>query len=209
MKGRTNYLCLHRFERLQEARGRAAASTSGAGSSAWRSGPRVTETGDRAEIEDLPDDLPLWTELAATSEQCLGRECPQLRRLLRHAHARARRRGRRRHRQPSPALRGRVGAPGRVRRSHSRVRPRRHRRSASARGRRHAVLRRRAQHVPRRRVRARCGAGGRRAAGRAPTLAVAIASATPSDVAAGRAAAVRRWRGSSCARRGGERSRRR
>ena len=38
---------------------------------------RETETGDRAEIDDLPDDLPLWTEIAATSENCLGRECPR------------------------------------------------------------------------------------------------------------------------------------
>jgi len=31
----------------------------------------------RAEIEDLPDDLRFWNDLTATSEQCLGRECPQ------------------------------------------------------------------------------------------------------------------------------------
>jgi ATP-dependent DNA helicase DinG len=37
----------------------------------------ATETGDRAEIEDLPDDLAFWNDLTATSEQCLGRECPQ------------------------------------------------------------------------------------------------------------------------------------
>ena len=75
MKGRTNYLCLHRFERLREAsagrldQDRYWLDRLGE----WRS---VTETGDRAEVEDLPDDLPLWQELTATSEQCLGRECP-------------------------------------------------------------------------------------------------------------------------------------
>jgi len=36
-----------------------------------------TATGDRAEIEDLPDDTPLWSELTANAEQCLGRECPR------------------------------------------------------------------------------------------------------------------------------------
>ena len=76
MKGRTNYLCLHRFERLQEA---AAGLTP---DERQRLGQIVewaaeTESGDRAEIEDLPDDLPLWAELSATSEQCLGRECPR------------------------------------------------------------------------------------------------------------------------------------
>jgi ATP-dependent DNA helicase DinG len=36
-----------------------------------------TTTGDRAEIEELPDDLPLWSEITATTEQCLGRDCPE------------------------------------------------------------------------------------------------------------------------------------
>ena len=75
MKGRTNFLCLHRFARLQEAE----AGLNGterrwlARIAEWA---KDTETGDRAEIEDLPDDLALWSELTATSEQCLGRECP-------------------------------------------------------------------------------------------------------------------------------------
>ena len=36
-----------------------------------------TETGDRAEIDDLPEDLPLWNEVAATAETCLGTDCPR------------------------------------------------------------------------------------------------------------------------------------
>ncbi len=77
MKGRTNYLCLHRFERLLEV-----APSLGAGERGWMA--RVEEwaadtaTGDRAEIDDMPDDLPLWTELTANAEQCLGRECPRV-----------------------------------------------------------------------------------------------------------------------------------
>jgi ATP-dependent DNA helicase DinG len=76
MKGRTNYLCLHRFEHVLEVlpalspdeqdRMRQIAE--------WAC---VTETGDRAEIEDLPEDSPLWQDVTATSEQCLGRECPR------------------------------------------------------------------------------------------------------------------------------------
>jgi ATP-dependent DNA helicase DinG len=76
MKGRSNYLCLHRFERLKEAK--AGLSSDEARTlrqiSEWA---QETDTGDRSEIEDLPDDLPLWTELSATTEQCLGRECPR------------------------------------------------------------------------------------------------------------------------------------
>lgn len=73
MKGRTNYLCLHRFERLAQAIAaphpdRYWLDRIGE----WR---EETDTGDRAEIDDLPDALPLWSELTATHEQCLGREC--------------------------------------------------------------------------------------------------------------------------------------
>jgi ATP-dependent DNA helicase DinG len=75
MKGRTNYLCLHRYERLREAVTPASQD--------WHWLERVAEwlphtaTGDRAEIDDLPDNLPLWQDLTATHEQCLGRDCLQ------------------------------------------------------------------------------------------------------------------------------------
>jgi ATP-dependent DNA helicase DinG len=76
MKGRTNYLCLHRFTRLKEA---ASAADTGEGEwlariDEWAG---ATDTGDRAEIDDMPDDLALWSELSATSDQCLGRDCPE------------------------------------------------------------------------------------------------------------------------------------
>ena len=76
MKGRTNYLCLHRFERVQEAEaGLPAADRAWLNRIAeWAA---VTPTGDRAEIEDLPDELPFWSEVSATADQCLGRDCPK------------------------------------------------------------------------------------------------------------------------------------
>lgn len=76
MKGRANYLCRHRHARLQDVRGAMTDEET-----RWMDiideWLPATETGDRAEIADLPDHLPFWTELTATSEQCLGRECPQ------------------------------------------------------------------------------------------------------------------------------------
>ena len=76
MKGRGNYLCRHRFEALKDA---AAVQTSAeretiAMIDEWS---RQTETGDRAEMEDLPEDFLLWPDIAATSENCLGAECPR------------------------------------------------------------------------------------------------------------------------------------
>ena len=82
MKGRGNYLCLHRFESFRE--GAKSATLQLFGESAaqiflpiideWS---KRTETGDRAEIADLPEDLPFWGEIAATSENCIGTECPR------------------------------------------------------------------------------------------------------------------------------------
>src|SRR5262245_59268496 len=57
MKGRTNFLCLHRFGQLKEAEAGLSLSDR-----AWlqriMEWAGATETGDRAEIEDLPDDAP-------------------------------------------------------------------------------------------------------------------------------------------------------
>ena len=112
----------------------------------WAAG---TETGDRAELEDLPEDLPFWSEVSATAETCLGTECPRyddcfVTRMRQRAAAVGHR-----HRQSSPAVRG-CGRPAkRVRRGDSRVRQRDRRRGAPARGRGHAVLRLRRQQLPR------------------------------------------------------------
>ena len=36
-----------------------------------------TETGDRAELETLPDEAGFWPEIAAATENCVGSECPR------------------------------------------------------------------------------------------------------------------------------------
>jgi ATP-dependent DNA helicase DinG len=75
MKGRANYLCLRRLDQMNDA-----LPVSGTGAVLLpmiREWAARTETGDRAEIEDLPEDLPFWNELAATAETCLGSECPR------------------------------------------------------------------------------------------------------------------------------------
>ncbi|HEX2444619.1 MAG TPA: ATP-dependent DNA helicase [Vicinamibacterales bacterium] len=76
MKGRGNYLCLHRFDefranptfRMIEERGHLSALEQ------WA---RTTDTGDRAELESLPEDLSFWSDVAATSDHCLGSGCPR------------------------------------------------------------------------------------------------------------------------------------
>ncbi len=36
-----------------------------------------TDTGDRAELEELPEDLPFWNEVSAKADTCVGAECPR------------------------------------------------------------------------------------------------------------------------------------
>jgi ATP-dependent DNA helicase DinG len=76
MKGRANYLCLHRLDQLSNS----ALAESGGGAvflPIIRDWSATTETGDRAEIEDLPEDIAFWNEVSATAETCLGTECPR------------------------------------------------------------------------------------------------------------------------------------
>ena len=75
MKGRANYLCLHRLDQLS---GDALAASGGAVFlPIIRDWSATTETGDRAEIEDLPEDLAFWNEVSATADTCLGTDCPR------------------------------------------------------------------------------------------------------------------------------------
>ena len=76
MKGRANYLCLHKLDQLAgDARtGMVAENVFLPIIRRWST---ETETGDRAELTDLPEDLPFWSDVAATAETCLGTECPR------------------------------------------------------------------------------------------------------------------------------------
>ncbi len=69
LKGRNNYLCLHRLDGLRFNDDRFALVR------AWA---EVTDQGDLAEL-DVPENWALRSDITATSETCLGGECPRLR----------------------------------------------------------------------------------------------------------------------------------
>ncbi|HDR17118.1 MAG TPA: ATP-dependent DNA helicase, partial [Desulfobacteraceae bacterium] len=75
MKGRRNYLCLYRFERVFSERLFPAAAGVKKRIERWLSATRFA---DRAELPWMADGDPLWDELSASSEQCLGGDCPFL-----------------------------------------------------------------------------------------------------------------------------------
>ena len=75
MKGRSNYVCLHRMKK-------AAGTPMLEGLEEVdyfdqiRKWAGESETGDRAELTDLPEDLPFWPQIDARAETCLGQKCP-------------------------------------------------------------------------------------------------------------------------------------
>lgn len=81
MKGRNNYLCrqklydltsqpvLNGLEEIEQYRHIAE----------WE---QHTETGDRAELSQLPESAPLWHKLDARSDRCTGMKCPQFSRCF-------------------------------------------------------------------------------------------------------------------------------
>ena len=70
MKGRANYVCLHRLDQARASMPPGMLDSL----AAWA---ESTDTGDRAELEHLPDDSGIWSEISATAETCLGTDCPQ------------------------------------------------------------------------------------------------------------------------------------
>ena len=78
VKGRHNYLCLLRHQRRAVAPELPQLSAHDAMERIddWLAS---TGTGDRAELTGLPDDWPLWRELDAGAETCVGTSCPRWR----------------------------------------------------------------------------------------------------------------------------------
>lgn len=73
LKGRGNYLCLHRLARaeadVREPRRRGDVAR-------VRDWSRRTRTGDIAEVTDVAEDAEVWSLVTSTTDNCLGAECP-------------------------------------------------------------------------------------------------------------------------------------
>jgi ATP-dependent DNA helicase DinG len=75
MKGRENYLCRRRFHifNQQPLFKVFEEASSFKEVSAWAS---RTKTGDRAELDGIPEDYSAWAEICCSRDHCLGAECP-------------------------------------------------------------------------------------------------------------------------------------
>lgn len=72
LKGRANYLCLHRLN-LTEASGDLYLAPKLRAVRDWAT---RTKTGDLGEFGDIGDGDALWPRITSTTDNCLGQECP-------------------------------------------------------------------------------------------------------------------------------------
>ncbi|MDA1107843.1 MAG: ATP-dependent DNA helicase [Proteobacteria bacterium] len=75
LKGRANYLCLHRLE-LTEQQQRYHAPAQAAELARIRAWAGQTQSGDIAELSDIREDSALWPQVTSTADNCLGQQCP-------------------------------------------------------------------------------------------------------------------------------------
>lgn len=76
LKGRANYICLHRLHGLVQGRAHAGRGLSGE-LLAIEATSRGSPTGERADVPGVAEDHPVWTEVTATADNCLGSACPR------------------------------------------------------------------------------------------------------------------------------------
>jgi ATP-dependent DNA helicase DinG len=77
LKGRANYLCLHRLDLAeQQAVARGLSREVAIAIPGVRAWSRTTRRGDIAEYASLAEGAPVWPWVTSTRDNCLGPECP-------------------------------------------------------------------------------------------------------------------------------------
>lgn len=74
LKGRANYLCLHRLDQTVRE-GRFASNEEVEQLASIRAWSARTRRGDRMELTDVSEGSSLWPRVTSTAENCLGSEC--------------------------------------------------------------------------------------------------------------------------------------
>ena len=74
LKGRANYICHHHLERTQSD-GRFATREDVRHLGKIAQYARVTQSGDRSGLADVPENAPIWMQVTSTRDNCLGQEC--------------------------------------------------------------------------------------------------------------------------------------
>ena len=75
LKGRNNYVCHYHLE-LAQSDGRFATREDVRHLSKIVQYAKVTQSGDRSGLADVPENAPVWMQVTSTRDNCLGQECP-------------------------------------------------------------------------------------------------------------------------------------
>ena len=75
LKGRANYVCVYRLRRAA-AEARLPTREQALQLRRIERFAAVSDTGDRADLADVPEDAPVWAHATSTRENCLGQSCP-------------------------------------------------------------------------------------------------------------------------------------
>ena len=74
LKGRANYVCLYRMKRAG-SEGRFASREEIAQLQKIERFAATSVTGDRADLAEVPEDAPVWSQATSTRDNCLGAKC--------------------------------------------------------------------------------------------------------------------------------------
>ena len=75
LKGRSNYLCHYHLQHTQSD-GRFATREDVRHLSRITQYAKVTQSGDKSGLADVPENAPIWMQVTSTRDNCLGQECP-------------------------------------------------------------------------------------------------------------------------------------
>jgi ATP-dependent DNA helicase DinG len=76
LKGRSNYVCHYHLERAQsDGMFKTREDVKHLGKIVTYA--KVTQSGDKSGLADVPETAPIWQQVTSTRENCLGQDCPQ------------------------------------------------------------------------------------------------------------------------------------
>ena len=76
LKGRANYVCHYHLERAQSA-GLFKTREDLRHLAKIVQYAKITQSGDRSGLADVPENAPIWMHVTSTRDNCLGQDCPQ------------------------------------------------------------------------------------------------------------------------------------
>ncbi|MDO8261910.1 MAG: ATP-dependent DNA helicase [Gallionella sp.] len=75
LKGRANYVCHYHLERALSD-GRFATREDTRHLAKIKKYAKVSDSGDKSGLADVPENAPIWMQVTSTRDNCLGQECP-------------------------------------------------------------------------------------------------------------------------------------